>query len=82
MAARISISGWTAGKSQRERMETKAMQLNGVRTTQTNEYVFENAGRRAEARDLVAPVYCWFTEGFDTPDLKYAEALLGHLGGA
>jgi predicted ATPase len=33
-------------------------------------------GRRAEARDLLAPVYGWFTEGFDTPDLKDAKALL------
>jgi predicted ATPase len=29
-------------------------------------------GRRAEARDLLAPVYDWFSEGFDTPDLKEA----------
>jgi predicted ATPase len=36
--------------------------------------------RRAEARDLLAPVYGWFTEGFDTPDLKEAKALLGELG--
>jgi predicted ATPase len=36
-------------------------------------------GRRAEARDLLAPVYCWFTEGFDTPDLKDAKALLDQL---
>jgi predicted ATPase len=37
-------------------------------------------GRRAEARDLLAPVYGWFTEGFDTPDLKDAGALLDELG--
>jgi predicted ATPase len=36
-------------------------------------------GRRAEARDLLAPVYGWFTEGFDTPDLKEAKALLDEL---
>jgi predicted ATPase len=36
-------------------------------------------GRRAEARDLLAPVYDWFTEGFDTPDLKEAKALLDEL---
>ena len=36
-------------------------------------------GRRAEARDLLAPVYGWFTEGFDTPDLKEAKALLDQL---
>jgi predicted ATPase len=36
-------------------------------------------GRHAEARDLLAPVYDWFTEGFDTPDLKEANALLDEL---
>jgi predicted ATPase len=36
-------------------------------------------GRRAEARDLLAPVYGWFTEGFATPDLKEAKALLDEL---
>jgi len=36
-------------------------------------------GRRPEARDLLAPVYRWFTEGFDTPDLKDAKAVLDEL---
>jgi predicted ATPase len=36
-------------------------------------------GRRAEARDLLAPVYGWFTEGFDTADLKEAKTLLEEL---
>ena len=36
-------------------------------------------GRRSEARDLLAPVYGWFTEGFDTADLKEAKALLDEL---
>ena len=36
-------------------------------------------GRRAEARDLLAPVYGWFTEGFDTADLKEAKSLLDEL---
>jgi predicted ATPase len=36
-------------------------------------------GRPAEARDLIAPVYGWFTEGFDTPDLREAKALLDEL---
>ena len=35
--------------------------------------------RRSEARDLLAPVYSWFTEGFDTADLKEAKALLYEL---
>jgi predicted ATPase len=37
------------------------------------------SGKREEARDLLAPVYGWFTEGFDTLDLKEAKALLGEL---
>ena len=36
-------------------------------------------GRHAEARDILAPVYGWFTEGFDTRDLKEAKALLDEL---
>ena len=36
-------------------------------------------GRRTDAYDLVAPVYGWFTEGFDTGDLKDAKALLDAL---
>jgi predicted ATPase len=36
-------------------------------------------GRRAEARDLLAAVYGWFTEGFDTADLKDAKTLLDEL---
>jgi predicted ATPase/class 3 adenylate cyclase len=36
-------------------------------------------GRRAEAHDLLAPVYGWFTEGVETPDLKEAKALLDEL---
>jgi predicted ATPase len=36
-------------------------------------------GRRVEARDLLAPVYGWFVEGFATPDLKEAKALLDEL---
>jgi predicted ATPase len=36
-------------------------------------------GRRADARDLLKPVYEEFTEGFDRPDLKMAKALLADL---
>jgi predicted ATPase len=41
--------------------------------------LWDNQGRRSEARDLLAPIYGWFTEGFDTPDLKEAKALLDAL---
>ena len=36
-------------------------------------------GKRTEVRDLLAPIYGWFTEGFDTPVLKEAKALLDEL---
>jgi predicted ATPase len=36
-------------------------------------------GKRDEAHDLLAPVYGWFTEGFDTLDLKEAKTLLDEL---
>jgi class 3 adenylate cyclase/predicted ATPase len=41
--------------------------------------LWRDQGKPAEARHLLAPVYGWFTEGFDTPDLKDAKALLDHL---
>jgi predicted ATPase len=41
--------------------------------------LWRDQGKRNEARDLLAPVYSWFTEGFDTCDLKEAKALLGAL---
>ena len=42
--------------------------------------LWRDQGKRAEARDLLAPIYGWFSEGFDTPDLKEAKALLEELG--
>ncbi len=44
--------------------------------------LWRDQGKPAEARELLAPVYGWFTEGFDTADLKEAKALLEELGGA
>jgi predicted ATPase len=41
--------------------------------------LWRDHGRRAEAHDVLAPVYGWFTEGFDTPDLREAKALLDEL---
>ena len=42
--------------------------------------LWRDQGKRQQARDLLAPVYGWFTEGFDTLDLKEAKALLDELG--
>jgi len=41
--------------------------------------LWQQQGRKQEARDLLAPVYDWFTEGFDTRDLKEAKTLLEEL---
>jgi predicted ATPase len=41
--------------------------------------LWRDQGNRDEARELLAPVYGWFTEGFDTLDLKQAKALLDEL---
>jgi len=42
--------------------------------------LWQQQGQRAEAYELLAPLYSWFTEGFDTADLQEAKALLGKLG--
>ena len=42
--------------------------------------LWQQQGKRAEAHALLAPVYGWFTEGFDTADLQEARALLEELG--
>jgi predicted ATPase len=41
--------------------------------------LWREQGKRTETRDLLAPVYGWFTEGFDTLDLKEAKAFLDEL---
>jgi predicted ATPase len=41
--------------------------------------LWREQGKREEARELLAPVYGWFSEGFDTLDLKEAKALLDEL---
>jgi predicted ATPase len=39
----------------------------------------QSQGKTTEARDLLSPIYTWFTEGFDTADLTDAKALLDEL---
>jgi class 3 adenylate cyclase/predicted ATPase len=56
--------------------QAKSLEL---RVTRDLARLWGEQGRRAEARDLLAPVYGWFTEGFDTADLREAKALLDHL---
>ena len=42
--------------------------------------LWHSQGKTAEARDLLSPIYGWFTEGLETADLKEAKALLDDLG--
>ena len=42
--------------------------------------LWQRQGKRTEARELLAEIYGWFTEGFDTADLQEAKALLEELG--
>jgi predicted ATPase len=59
-----------------QEMSAKAWEL---RAAMSLARLWRDRGRGAEARDLLAPIYGWFTEGFDTADLKDAAALLAEL---
>jgi predicted ATPase len=59
-------------------MGAKAWEL---RATTSLAEMLAKQGRRDEARAMLAEIYGWFTEGFDTADLKEAKALLEQLGG-
>jgi class 3 adenylate cyclase/predicted ATPase len=50
-----------------------------LRAATTLARLWRDQGKRSEARDLLAPIYGWFTEGFDTPVLQDAKALLDEL---
>ena len=51
-----------------------------LRATMSLARLLAKQGRREEARTMLADIYNWFTEGFDTADLKDAKALLDELG--
>ena len=51
-----------------------------LRTSTSLARLWQSQGKRQDAYELLAPVYGWFTEGFDTKDLQEAKALLAELG--
>jgi predicted ATPase len=59
------------------RQHAKSLEL---RATLSLARLWQHQGKRAEAHDLLAPIYGWFTEGFDTADLQEAQGLLSALG--
>ena len=58
------------------RQQAKSLEL---RAAMSLSLFWQRQGKRAKARALLAPVYGWFTEGFDTADLQEAKALLAAL---
>jgi predicted ATPase len=58
------------------RQEAKSLEL---RAAMSLSRLWQQQGKRVDARELLAPVYGWFTEGFDTADLQEARALLEAL---
>ena len=87
--------GWRPGKScsnrwrriRRERESIRALRVAHQQQQKSYELraaislarLWRDEGMVREARDLLAPVYGWFTEGFETRDLKEAKALLEEL---
>ena len=60
------------------RQEAKTLELRAARSLAR---LWQQQGKRAAARELLAPIYGWFTEGFDTADLQEAKTLLEELAG-
>jgi class 3 adenylate cyclase/predicted ATPase len=58
------------------RQQAKSLEL---RSAVSLSQLWQQQGKRVEARELLAPIYAWFTEGFDTADLQEAKALLEEL---
>jgi predicted ATPase len=74
-------AGWWR-KAQRYRLPTRLLtqrQIQGEERRKRQARLWQRQGQRTAARDLLAPVYGWFTEGFDTADLQEAKALLEEL---
>ncbi len=78
----LSQSGTNAGDAEdcferalhiSRNQEAKSLELRAAMSLARS---WQAQGKADQARDLLAPIYAWFTEGFDTADLKRAKALL------
>ena len=74
--ARRSGSVFPAGPRRCRRQQAKSWEL---RAALSLSRLWQRQGKRAAAHELLAPIYGWFTEGFDTADLQDARALLEEL---
>ena len=78
MGARTEAEAWLHKAIDLARIQSaKSLEL---RAATNFARLWRDQGGRSDARELLAPVYGWFTEGFDTPDLKEAGVLLDELG--
>jgi predicted ATPase len=68
---RISSAHWPSRVSSKQSLE--------LRASTSLARLWRDQGKVQQARELLAPVYGWFTEGFDTRDLKETKALLAAL---
>jgi predicted ATPase/class 3 adenylate cyclase len=84
-AGEIALKGKDAAKAEThfkhalsiaQEKQTKSFEL---RAAMSLARLWRDQGKPQQARELLVPVYGWFTQGFDTPDLKEAKALLGEL---
>ena len=72
----LHFVGRDAALAVARRQQAKSLEL---RAATSLSRLWQRQGKRAAAYDLLAPVYGWFTEGFDTADLQEAKALLEAL---
>ena len=81
--AQVAVAGRCQGGSYFERALAVAREQQAksweLRAAMSMARLWRDQGKRDEARELLAPVYGWFTEGFDTRDLKDVKALLDEL---
>jgi len=68
---------WHKALDVARRQQAKALELRAALSLSRR---WQQQGQRAEAHACLAPIYGWFTEGFDTADLQEAKALLEALG--
>jgi predicted ATPase len=78
------VRAWTALRPSEVESRFEALHASGLtelvgREEELDARLGRDQGEQHEARELLAPVYGWFTEGFDTLDLKEAKALLDEL---
>jgi predicted ATPase len=77
IAAEVEAEAWLRRALEvAQSQQAKSLEL---RATSTLAHLWHAQGKHSKARDLLSPVYGWFTEGFDTIDLQDAKALLAEL---